>query len=175
MTQLPKASRLSSQPNGWSRLRTLPTAIRSFCQRRMDLECATDPDAFNRTAPRWFVNGVIEKITPAIFDLIQQVPDDCEHPHEMLLQLAGKVMDSKVPITGIAPVISPQLDEAFKDLPTESQSILLMHLAPGQNYRLIAEKLGMHPKDVLGMLRSAYAELGRRISHTESGHASQSE
>jgi hypothetical protein len=113
----------------------------------------------------------IDELADEVFGLFQAVPDDCENPQAVLIELAraaelrrdgeGGVNAERGELTPEVPCISgvSLAQRAFGALNPEAQKLILMQLSSGNHYRSIAELLNMQPAHVLRTIREAYVQM----------------
>ena len=121
----------------------------------------------------------VDEIAREVFTLMQDVPDGCEEPQAVVLELAREVearrekrltdrgqTGTEDAVSGSGTTTSPSsaeraqfLRSAVSKLDPKEREILLLHLSEGSHYRAIAERLNMQPSHVLGILRRAYTGL----------------
>lgn len=117
----------------------------------------------------------LDEIANEVHRLLQAVPDGCEDPQAVILELAKAVesrqhamrlkdlgrrkAESSAPGGPTTAAGELLVKNAFRSLDPEAQTILRMQLSDGCHYRMIAERLNMQPSQVLRILRMAYSQL----------------
>lgn len=109
----------------------------------------------------------VDQIAAEVYQLLQAVPDDCENPQALVLDLAQQAQDrqlGKAPLDAAtrsanAAAVEQCIQSAFRTLDPKAQAIMLVQLSEGSHYRAIAEELNLPPADVLRILTEAYAQL----------------
>lgn len=111
--------------------------------------------------------SIVDQVAAEVYQLLQAVPDDCENPQALVLDLAQQVQDRQRGRAQLeaaagsvnAAAVEQFIQSAFRTLDPKAQEIMLVQLSEGSHYRAIAEQLNLPPADVLRILTEAYAQL----------------
>lgn len=168
----PQVVASGSPDRRWSRVKGLRAALWSYLTKPWTKTPQEDPasvptsEMFHRSEA-----SDIDELADEVCRLMQAVPDDCEHPQAVLLELAQQVQDRKeregsgsVATASTATTASSAEGErfvqnAFRALDPEARKIMLVQLSAGSHYIAIAEQLNMEPATVLRVLTKAYVQL----------------
>jgi hypothetical protein len=169
-------SNLQVVPSGhpdrrWRRLKDLRAALLSYLRR---IWMRTFEEDLATVRAREIFQGPdrsnLEDVANEVCRLLQSVPDRCENPQLVVLELAKSVMDrtqgaaeegraasgTTEPSCAAGAVV---IQNAFSELDPRARAIMRLHLSDGGHYRAIAKRLNMDPSLVLRILGHAYAQL----------------
>jgi hypothetical protein len=113
----------------------------------------------------------LDDIANEVYRLLQSVPDECQDPQLVVLELAKSVMDrTQGAVQGGRPASSTGsepssaagatiIQNAFCELDPRTRAFMRLHLSDGNHYRAIAERLNMDPSHVLRIIGHGYVRL----------------
>jgi DNA-directed RNA polymerase specialized sigma24 family protein len=151
----------------WNRIKGLPAALWSHLIRPWT---RSPEKPLAKSTPEIFQikdHSNLDQIAVEVFQLLQAVPDDCEAPQALVLNLAQQVQERRdegaqrhaAASSANAAAAEQSLKEAFNQLDPEARAILRLQLWEESHYRAIAERLKLPPALVLRILTDAYAQL----------------
>jgi DNA-directed RNA polymerase specialized sigma24 family protein len=151
----------------WNRIKGLPAALWSHLIRPWT---RSPEKSLAKSTPEIFHikdRSNLDQIAVEVFQLLQAVPDDCEAPQALVLNLAQQVQERRdegaqrhaAASSANAAATEQSLKEAFNQLDPEARAILRLQLWEESHYRAIAERLKLPPALVLRILTDAYAQL----------------
>src|SRR5688572_6710749 len=117
----------------------------------------------------------VDQIAAEVYQLLQSVPDDCENPQVLVLELAQRIEDRR--LGGAQPAAAASsantaaaerlIQNAFSNLDPRTQEIMRLQATEGSHYLAIAARLNMQPAHVLRILREAYVQLRWHTEESE--------